>query len=186
MSEVLATPPPDLAASGPVWRADPTPRPRPRPHGLAAALLRTAVVLGLLYIFLISIGLIEVGFKTAGKSFAEALIRSTTNPFVGLFIGIMATSLIQSSSTTTSLIVGLVAADALTLRNAVPYHGRQYWHHRDEHAGLPGLRDPQGGVPPRLFRCDRARFLQPADGDRHPAPGGAFPHVGAHSSTAGA
>ena len=85
------------------------------------ALVRTIGVLALLYIFLLSIGFIETGFKTAGKSLAEALISSTTNPFIGLFIGILATSLIQSSSTTTSLVVGLVAADALTLRGAVPF-----------------------------------------------------------------
>lgn len=78
-------------------------------------------VAALLYIFLLSIGFIETGFKTAGKPLAEALISSTTNPFIGLFIGILATSLIQSSSTTTSLVVGLVAADALTLRGAVPF-----------------------------------------------------------------
>jgi sodium-dependent phosphate cotransporter len=83
--------------------------------------MRTLMVLALLYLFLLSIGFIETGFKTAGKPLAEALISSTTNPFIGLFIGILATSLIQSSSTTTSLVVGLVAADALTLRNAVPF-----------------------------------------------------------------
>ena len=35
-------------------------------------------------------------------------------------IGILATSLVQSSSTTTSLTVGLVAAGALTIEGAVP------------------------------------------------------------------
>lgn len=44
----------------------------------------------------------------------------TSNPFSGLIIGIIATSLIQSSSTTTSLVVGLVAGGALTLDSAIP------------------------------------------------------------------
>ena len=44
-----------------------------------------------------------------GKGFAEALLNATSNPFVGLFLGILATSIIQSSSATTSIIVALVA-----------------------------------------------------------------------------
>ena len=44
----------------------------------------------------------------------------TSNPFAGLLIGIVATSLIQSSSTTTSIVVGLVAGGALNLESAVP------------------------------------------------------------------
>ena len=59
-------------------------------------------------------------FKLFGKGFAESMIQMTSNPFVGLIIGIMATSLIQSSSTTTSIVVGLVAGDALSLGNAIP------------------------------------------------------------------
>jgi sodium-dependent phosphate cotransporter len=59
-------------------------------------------------------------FKTFGKSFSEALITGTTNPVIGLMIGLLATSLIQSSSGTTSIVVGLVAADALTVQGAIP------------------------------------------------------------------
>ena len=82
--------------------------------------LRFLFVMALLYMFLLAISIIEAGFKTAGKPLAEALIATTTNPFIGLTIGIIATSIIQSSSTTTSIVVGLVAAEALSLRNAVP------------------------------------------------------------------
>lgn len=58
--------------------------------------------------------------KLFGKGFAEQLIKTTSNPFVCLLIGIVATSIIQSSSTTTALTVGLVAGNALTLSNAIP------------------------------------------------------------------
>ena len=51
---------------------------------------------------------------------AENLIQTTTNPLVGLFIGILATSIIQSSSSTTSIVVGLVAGGVLTVPNAIP------------------------------------------------------------------
>lgn len=73
-----------------------------------------------IYFFLLSIKLLGHSFKLFGKGFAETLIQMTTNPFAGLFIGILATSLIQSSSTTTSIVVGLVAGGALTLDNAIP------------------------------------------------------------------
>ena len=52
--------------------------------------------------------------------FAESLISTTSNPFVGLFIGVLATSLVQSSSTTTSIVVGMVGSGVLTVSNAIP------------------------------------------------------------------
>ena len=61
-----------------------------------------------------------LAFKLFGKGFAEAMIARTANPFVGLLVGILATSLVQSSSTTTSMTVGLVAAGALTIDGAIP------------------------------------------------------------------
>jgi sodium-dependent phosphate cotransporter len=77
-------------------------------------------VAALLYLFLVSISLMGAAFKGFGKGFAENLIRTTSNPFVGLFIGILATSLVQSSSTTTSVVVGIVGAGGLTVGNAIP------------------------------------------------------------------
>ncbi len=73
-----------------------------------------------LYLFLVSIGLMGKAFKGFGAGFAENLIGTTSNPFIGLFIGILATSLIQSSSTTTSIVVGMVGSGVLTVGNAVP------------------------------------------------------------------
>jgi sodium-dependent phosphate cotransporter len=59
-------------------------------------------------------------FKLFGKGFAEILISNTSNPVIGLFIGILATSLIQSSSSTTSIVVGMVGGGAMTVQNAIP------------------------------------------------------------------
>jgi sodium-dependent phosphate cotransporter len=83
-------------------------------------LLSILSVFILLYFFLISIGLMSAAFKGFGKGFAENLIKTTSNPFVGLFIGILATSLVQSSSTTTSVVVGIVGAGGITVGNAIP------------------------------------------------------------------
>jgi len=83
-------------------------------------LVRFALLLGLLYVFFVSISLMGESFKFFGKGFAEQLLATTSSPFVGLFIGIFATSLVQSSSTTTSMTVALVAGDALTVSIAIP------------------------------------------------------------------
>jgi len=58
--------------------------------------------------------------KLFGKDFSKSLIATTNNPFIGLFIGVLATSIIQSSSSTTSIVVGMVAAGALTIDTAIP------------------------------------------------------------------
>ncbi|RKX60221.1 MAG: hypothetical protein DRP37_05535 [Thermodesulfobacteriota bacterium] len=85
---------------------------------------RTAVMIFLfivlLYFFLVSISSMETAFKYFGAGFSQKLFALTSNPFVGLFVGILATSLIQSSSATTSLVVVLVSSGALDVANAVP------------------------------------------------------------------
>lgn len=74
----------------------------------------------LVYLFLVSIRLMGCSFKLFGSGFAEALISQTTNPIKGLLVGILATSIVQSSSCTTSIVVGFVASGSLTIQNAVP------------------------------------------------------------------
>jgi len=73
-----------------------------------------------LYVFFVSIEMMSSAFKLFGKGFANSLMTSTSNPVVGLAIGILATSLVQSSSATTSILVGLVAGGGLTISNAIP------------------------------------------------------------------
>lgn len=73
-----------------------------------------------LYVFLVSIGLLGASFKLFGKGLASQLIEMTSNPMVGLVAGVLATTLAQSSSTTTSIVVGMVAAGALTIEGAIP------------------------------------------------------------------
>lgn len=80
---------------------------------------RIGAALALLYVFLLSIKVMGGAFKLFGGEFAEGLIRECSNPVVGLFIGIFATSLIQSSSTTTSLIVGFVGG-GMPIELAIP------------------------------------------------------------------
>ena len=81
---------------------------------------QVALLVLVLYVFLVSIGLLGAAFKLFGKDFAQQVIQTTANPLVGLFAGILATTLVQSSSTTTSIVVGMVAAGALTIETAIP------------------------------------------------------------------
>ena len=81
---------------------------------------KVLLMLLILFVFLVSLNLMSGGFKLLGKDIAEQIITITSNPFVGLFVGLLATALVQSSSTTTSMIVAIVASGALTLQNAVP------------------------------------------------------------------
>ncbi|MBN2564941.1 MAG: Na/Pi symporter [Candidatus Eisenbacteria bacterium] len=81
---------------------------------------RLVSVIAVLYVFLVSVKLLGTGFEMFGAEFSQNLIATTSNPLVGLFIGILATSIVQSSSMTTSTVVGFVAAGMLSIENAVP------------------------------------------------------------------
>jgi sodium-dependent phosphate cotransporter len=86
----------------------------------AARLLRFAVVLGLIYLFLAGVSSLEGGIKVMGADTQERLFSNVSHPIAGLFIGLLGTVLVQSSSASTSVIVGLVASGALGLEAAVP------------------------------------------------------------------
>ncbi len=73
-----------------------------------------------LYAFLVSIKLMGHSFKFFGIDFAEGLFALTANPVAGLFVGILATSVIQSSSSTTAIVVGFVAGGLLDITSAIP------------------------------------------------------------------
>lgn len=90
-----------------------------RGNDLAPA-VRAALVLFLLYLFLVGVGLLEKGIATLGAGFQAGLLEQVSHPLAGLAAGILATVLVQSSSVSTATIVGLVGAGTLTLPAAVP------------------------------------------------------------------
>ncbi len=71
------------------------------------------------YVLISAVGVIGTGFQGATGGQAESLFSFATNPFVALMIGIVATALIQSSTTTTSIVVGLTAG-GLPMEIAIP------------------------------------------------------------------
>ena len=83
---------------------------------------RVVAVVFLLLVFLLGVKGLGDGFKLFGSNFLDSFFTLTANPFVGIFVGVLATTLVQSSSVSTSMIVGLVAApeNPLPLANAVP------------------------------------------------------------------
>ena len=93
-------------------------------RGLAA--LSLAKFLGTLFLFLVSLQMMGAAFKLFGSDFSQWLLQTTSNPFVGLFVGILSTSIVQSSSATTSMVVMMVGTQMpngdpmLTVTNAVP------------------------------------------------------------------
>ncbi|MFL3007726.1 MAG: Na/Pi symporter [Candidatus Neomarinimicrobiota bacterium] len=83
-------------------------------------ILKIFGVLAALYMFLVGINGMSSAIKHMGAGVAESIFTATSNPFVALFIGVFATVLFQSSSTTTSLIVGMVSSGALGISGAIP------------------------------------------------------------------
>jgi len=90
--------------------------------GAVSALQKTALLLLLLFLFLMGVQGLGEGFRLLGRDLLDAFFATTENPFMALIVGILATTLVQSSSVTTVMIVGLVAApeNPLPVANAVP------------------------------------------------------------------
>jgi len=98
--------------------------------------VKVLLVLVLLYFFLGGMAMMGEGLKTLGKNpdydkqhpaegvreYSDAVyevFKYADNPLVGLFVGILATSIFQSSSFTTSFAVSLVVTTPLTLHQAI-------------------------------------------------------------------
>jgi solute carrier family 34 (sodium-dependent phosphate cotransporter) len=92
-------------------------KPQPR---WRVVLLNTTYIVAALFIFLFTLDLMIASLQHIGQDATEIIVLATSNPFTGLFIGLLVTALIQSSSATTSMIVALVASGAISLEGAIP------------------------------------------------------------------
>jgi len=88
-------------------------------RGVYQKFLQWLTVAALVYLLICAVSMIGSGFKMSAGEHAKELFAFASNPFAGLVVGIVATALIQSSSTVTSIIVGLVAG-GLPVELAVP------------------------------------------------------------------
>lgn len=84
------------------------------------SLLKLISVAILLFLFLNAVNLMGDSFKLLGKQWIDLIFASTDNPIIALLVGVLATTVVQSSSVSTSMVVGLVSAGAMSIGNAVP------------------------------------------------------------------
>jgi solute carrier family 34 (sodium-dependent phosphate cotransporter) len=92
----------------------------PTPGRWKIVLRNTAYIIAALLIFLFTLDLMIASLQHLGKDAADIIILATSNPFTGLFIGLLVTALMQSSSAATAMAVALVASGSITLEGAVP------------------------------------------------------------------
>jgi len=78
-----------------------------------------SIVLFFLYFFLFGLDLLGSGAKVMGGCTAGELFGDNTNPVAGLMVGILATVFLQSSSTTTSIVVSLVGANSVSVNQGI-------------------------------------------------------------------
>jgi sodium-dependent phosphate cotransporter len=72
-----------------------------------------------LYFFLLALELLGTSAKVIGGCTAGSILGDQVNPIAALMIGILATVLLQSSSTTTSIMVSLVGAGSISVNQAI-------------------------------------------------------------------
>ena len=84
--------------------------------------VRVVLLLLTMSLFVLALELMGDGIKGLGQTvdLEGLLTNATDSPLLALILGILATSLVQSSSTTTTIVVGLVATGALPVPNAIP------------------------------------------------------------------
>ncbi|CAB1324159.1 unnamed protein product [Coregonus sp. 'balchen'] len=87
------------------------------------SIVKFILLVGLLYMFVCSLDVLSsafqlVGGKAAGDIFQDNAVLS--NPVAGLVIGVLVTVLVQSSSTSSSIVVSMVSSGLLEVQSAVP------------------------------------------------------------------
>lgn len=89
---------------------------------IVTVFIKFCLVLISLYLFVCSLSLLSTAFKLLGGKTAGAIFSKSellNNPIVGLMIGVLVTVLVQSSSTSTSIIVAMVSAGIVPIKPAI-------------------------------------------------------------------
>jgi phosphate:Na+ symporter len=77
-------------------------------------------LLGGLAIFVFGMNMLAEGLqKVAGEKLRKIISLLTSNPIIGILVGILVTALVQSSSATTVMVIGFVSAGLMTLKQAI-------------------------------------------------------------------
>ncbi|XP_053233243.1 sodium-dependent phosphate transport protein 2A isoform X1 [Podarcis raffonei] len=94
-----------------------------RTKSILISILKVPLMFGFLYLFVCSLDLLSSAFQLAGGKVAGDIINDNailSNPVAGLVVGILVTVLVQSSSTSSSIIVSMVSSGLLEVRSAIP------------------------------------------------------------------
>lgn len=87
-------------------------------------LLRILALIGSLYIFIVTLDLMTSAFALLSRSAFGRIFQSRVflkNPIVGVMFGILVTTILQSSSTVTSMIVSMVGSGIVVdIRSVIP------------------------------------------------------------------
>lgn len=89
----------------------------PQEWGIIACFM--VLVLTALYFFLFGLDMLGNGAKILTGCTSGSILKEEQNPVAGLMIGILATVLLQSSSTTTSIVVSLVGEEVVNTKNGI-------------------------------------------------------------------
>uniref|UniRef100_A0A8C5UEP5 Sodium-dependent phosphate transport protein 2A n=1 Tax=Malurus cyaneus samueli TaxID=2593467 RepID=A0A8C5UEP5_9PASS len=92
-------------------------------QSFCVSLLKVPLMFGFLYLFVCSLDVLSSAFQLAGGKVAGDIFKDNailSNPVAGLVVGILVTVLVQSSSTSTSIIVSMVSSGLLEVRSAIP------------------------------------------------------------------
>ena len=89
---------------------------------VAMVVLKLTIIIAALYLFICSLSFLADGFRLVAGRQAGSLFRNSevfNNPIAGMLVGVLVTVLVQSSSTSTSIVITMVAADLFTVRQAI-------------------------------------------------------------------
>jgi sodium-dependent phosphate cotransporter len=123
MSDANATPTPDQVADKQEEKESPNAK-----DGAAKDIAMTwpvviACIFGaflFLYIFLVGLTIMGDAFKVLGGRGAGSMFTAVENPVAGVMTGVLATVLVQSSSTSTSVVVTMVGAGVISVKQGIP------------------------------------------------------------------
>ncbi|XP_015267984.1 PREDICTED: sodium-dependent phosphate transport protein 2A [Gekko japonicus] len=94
-----------------------------RTKSILMSFLKVPLMFGFLYLFVCSLDVLSSAFQLAGGKVAGDIFKENailSNPVAGLVVGILVTVLVQSSSTSTSIIVSMVSSGLLEVHSAIP------------------------------------------------------------------
>jgi len=82
-------------------------------------IFRILLIFSIILLFFLAIDLMIISLSSIGLGTARDLIKIAELPFISLFIGLLTTALIQSSSTVTSIAVAMVASGTISLDSGI-------------------------------------------------------------------